>query len=154
VRGTRKVGYRQGDRDMNRRWYATLILAAGMFLGGGGCTVRRVDLAEAGRVTVEKTSCRKTAILWTEIYQEGDDLMIYGTLGRKEYSGYRLDAHVDITLLASDGKVLRTGRTPDIRVPARRTGKGAAFTSFRERFAGVARSVSRVLLQCHSGPHT
>jgi hypothetical protein len=133
-------------------------LAVGMTLGMAamlvtGCATNRIDLVEQGIVSVETVPSKRVRILWTDIYQDGDDTVVYGVVQRRSHTSYPIRTHVDITMLSSDGKVLQEARTGDIYVARRIPNKGINWTRFRVRFPGIPVEGSKVKMVVHGHSH-
>lgn len=140
---------------MEKKFYG---IAVGLGLGIltsfiSGCATSRIDLVDEGVVSVENTPSRKARILWTNVYQDGDDLVVYGVVQRRNLSSYPIKIHVDISVSSPDGKVLHKARTSDVYVPRRIPGRGRNFKRFRIRFPDIPPKGSLVRAICHSGPH-
>jgi len=118
-----------------------------------GCASNRLDLVKTGKVFIETVPSQKVKILWVNIYQEGDELVVYGVVRRFGISSYPLKTYVDISILSADGTLLHEARTPDIWVPRRLSGKGIAFKRFRMRFPDIPPEGSLIRTVCHGSPH-
>jgi hypothetical protein len=130
-----------------------MILLSMLPIINSGCGTNRIDLADNGTVSVEKVPSQNVKILWTSVYQDGEDLVVYGTVRRYGYSSYPMKTHVDIIIFSPDGTILQERQTKDICVPIRRPGRGISFARFRERFAVLAEGGSKVKIVCHSQSH-
>ena len=117
-----------------------------------GCSSNRISLVDQGIVSVETKASKNVGILWTDVYQDGEDIIVYGVVRRRSHTSYPLKTHVDVTILAPDGEVLQEARTPDIYVPRRIPGKGINWKRFEVRFPDVPQN-SRVQAVAHSGVH-
>ena len=118
-----------------------------------GCATNRVDLVDKGVVSVETVPSKRIDILWTDVYRQGDDSIIYGALQQRGQRIYTIKAHVDITIRAEDGSIRQELRSDDINVPRRRVGKGPDWRRFRVRVPhGIAKG-SAVSTVVHSGCH-
>ncbi len=118
-----------------------------------GCAANRIDLVDKGIVSVETAPSKKVKILWTRVYQDGEDFVVYGVLQRRSHTSYPIRTHVDVTILAGDGTIRHEARTPDIYVSRRRPGKGINWTRFRMRLPGTLAEGSRVNMAVHSALH-
>ncbi len=118
-----------------------------------GCAANRVDLVAAGVLTLEPHATGKVTIAWSGAHKDKEGLIVAGVLTRHDHVGLPIRAHVDITVLASDGRTLGEERTPDIYVPAHVTGRGQRFKRFEMRFPQLPPQGSSVRLVCHSDPH-
>ncbi|HUV67368.1 MAG TPA: hypothetical protein VMW24_25990 [Sedimentisphaerales bacterium] len=118
-----------------------------------GCTVNRIDLVEAGMLTLEPHAAGKVGIAWSSAYKDKEGFVIAGVLTRHDHVGLPIRAHVDITVLSPDGRTLNDSRTPDICVPAHVTGRGQSLKRFEVRFPHLPPQGSSVRMVCHSEPH-
>ena len=118
-----------------------------------GCTANRTNLVDKGIVSVETVPSKKVRILWTRVYQDGEDFVVYGVVQRRNHTSYPIRTHVDITVLAGDGTIRQQARTQDIYVSRRRPGKGINWTRFRVRLPGQPAQGSRVNMVVHSAAH-
>jgi len=135
-----------------------LYMAVGMAIGTltnviSGCATNRIDLADRGVVSVETVPGKRVNILWTDVYQDGEDLVIYGVVQRHSHSSYPIKTHVDVNIFAPDGTVLQQTRTPDIYVPRRLAGKGISWKRFEVRLPTTPPRGSLVRIVSHSGLH-
>jgi len=117
-----------------------------------GCSSNRISLVDQGVVSIEAEPSKNVRILWTDVYQDGEDIMIYGVVRRRSHTSYPLKTHVDIKVFNTDGKVLQEARTPDIYVPRRVPGKGINWKCFKLRLPDIPEN-SRVQAVAHSGLH-
>jgi len=118
-----------------------------------GCATNRVSLADEGLVSVETVPSKKVEILWTDVYEDGNDVVVYGAVQQHTYSGATINVHVDITVLSNDGVKLQERTTADISVPRRRHGKGVDWKRFELRFPGTFPEDATVKMVVHAGPH-
>jgi hypothetical protein len=63
-----------------------------------GCATNRIDLVEEGIVSVETVPSKKVKILWTDVYQDGEDFVVYGVVQRRSHTSYPIKTHVDISV--------------------------------------------------------
>ena len=101
-----------------------------------GCSSRN-SLVEQGIASVETKPSKNVEILWTDVYKDGEDIIVYGVVRRRSHTSYPLKTHVDAAILTPDGKVLREAHTPDIYVPRFVPDKGINFKRFEVRFPDV-----------------
>ena len=118
-----------------------------------GCAANRVDLVEAGVLTLEPHAAGKVSIAWSSAYQDKDSLVIVGVLTRHDHVGLPIRSHVDVRILSPEQETLYESRTPDIYVPAHVTGRGQSLKRFEVRFPHPPPQGSSVRLVCHSEPH-
>ncbi|MHC4758916.1 MAG: hypothetical protein ACYTE8_09675 [Planctomycetota bacterium] len=115
-----------------------------------GCTANRTNLVDKGIVSVETEPSKKFEILWTDVYQNGEDFVVYGVMRRRSHTRYPVRAHVHVSILAPDGTILQKTPTPDIYVSRWQSGKGINWTRFRVRLPGRPVAGSRVNMVAHS----
>ncbi|MHC4478221.1 MAG: hypothetical protein ACYTEL_21495 [Planctomycetota bacterium] len=131
-----------------------IAVAFGMLsIGISGCATDRVDLVKEGIVSVQTVPSKKVKILWTDVYQDGGDTVVYGALQRRSHTSYPLSTHVDIGIISPDGTTLHEIRTPDIHVARRIPGKGINWTSFRVRIPGSVPKRSKIEMVVHYSRH-
>jgi hypothetical protein len=118
-----------------------------------GCAGNRISLVDQGAISVETKPSESVRILWTDVYQDGEDIIVYGAVRRRSHTSYPLTTHVDVMILAPDGEVLQEARTQDIYVPRRIPGKGVNWKRFEARFSSMPPQGSLVRLVSHSGLH-
>jgi hypothetical protein len=138
----------------NRRVFAGVV----MFLAAtaaiiSGCAAKRVDLVDAGVLTLEPHAAGKVSIAWSSACKDNDGFVIAGVLTRHDHVGLPIRAHVDATILSPDGRTLDTACSKAIYIPRRITGRGQSLKRFSIRFPRVPLQGSSVRLVCHSDPH-
>jgi hypothetical protein len=150
----RKNEQTRGDFDMKSKFlsiaFVVALSAATRIMSG--CGGSRVSLVDQGIVSVETKASKNVGILWTDVYQDGEDIIVYGVVQRSSHTSYPIKTHVDVTILSPDGEVLQEVRTPDILVPRRIPGKGINWKRFEVRFPDIPHN-SRVQAVAHSGLH-
>lgn len=117
-----------------------------------GCATNRVSLVDEGIVSVETVSSDKVRLLWTDVYDDGKDLVVRGVVKRRSYTSYPLKTHVDVAVLSPDGTILQQARSADIYVPSHRPGKTVNWKRFEVRFPEIPQD-SKVRMVVHSGRH-
>jgi len=135
-----------------------LNLAAVMVLGMlsvifSGCATDRVDLVDAGVLSLEQQTTGKVYIAWSDAYEDGDGFVVSGVLRRRDTVGLPIKAHVDITIQSSDGTIIDESRSSDVHVPRRIIGRGQSLQRFRVRFPSIPAEGSKVSIVTHSGSH-
>ena len=140
---------------MNRILSATATIAAlGMaVLFIEGCATNREDLVDKGVVSVETEPSEKVKILWADVYQDGEEIVVYGVIQRRIHTSYPLMTHVDVTLYSSEGETLYETRTQDMYVPGRIPGKGIDWRRFKIRLPEMPPQNSRIDMIVHRGDH-
>ncbi|MFB0553258.1 MAG: hypothetical protein ACETWQ_08085 [Phycisphaerae bacterium] len=139
---------------MKRKFF---VVAIGMCLGMlatviPGCATNRVDLVDQGIVSVETKPSKRVNILWTDVYRDGEDIVIYGVVQRRSRTSYPIKTHVDVIIFFPDGTILQEARTPDIYVPRRIPGKGINWKRFELRFPEISPS-SKIRFVAHEDLH-
>jgi hypothetical protein len=149
--------YQLGDFKMKRKLF---IIATRVGLGIlavviSGCTgAYRTDLVESGVFNIEQQRTGKVYIAWSDAYKENGGFVITGVLRRRDHVGGPIKAHVDITVLSSDGTILNEARSSDVYVSRRITGRSyLSFERFKVRFPNIPPKGSSIRLVSHSGRH-
>lgn len=128
------------------------ILTTMLLVTMSGCTHSHISLVDQGIISVETESSENAKILWSDVYQDKEGIVVYGVIERCGHTTYPLETHLDITVLSMEGKVLQEAQTPDIYLPRRIPGKGINWKRFRVRFPEIPQA-STVQLVPHSGIH-
>ncbi len=58
-----------------------------------GCTTNRINLADTGELSVQTVPSKRVEILWADVYQEGDNLVVSGVVQRFRRNGTPLKTH-------------------------------------------------------------
>jgi hypothetical protein len=149
----RKNGLTRGDLDTKSKLlftaFAVTLSAVSVM---SGCSGSQISLVDQGIVSVEAKPSKNVGILWTDVYQDGEDIVVYGVVRRRSHTSYPLKTHVDVTILSPDGEVLQEVRTPDIYVARRIPGKGINWNRLEVRLPDIPHN-SRVQAVAHSGSH-
>ena len=92
---------------MNRMLLMTMgfALGASLFLAGG-CTPPGENLVTAGKVVVDKQSLGSVRVSRVDVYQDGETLVVDGSLRRSGSYRQRSMGHVDVAVLGPDGAML------------------------------------------------
>jgi hypothetical protein len=123
-----------------------------LFIGFiSGCGTNRVSLVDKNLVSVEKQGNKTVKILWTDVYNDGEDTVVYGAIQRRNHTCYPIKIHVDIAVVSPDGTILQESRTPDIYVARHTPGKGIDWTRFSVRLRCMPAQGSKVNMVVHSG---
>ena len=119
-----------------------------------GCAMNRVDLVDAGKLSLEQHNTGKVYIAWSGAYEQDDGFVISGVLRRRDSVGAAIRTHVDVTVLSPDGTILDEARSSDIYVARRITGRSyLSFERFKVCLADIPVAGSSVRLVSHSGRH-
>jgi len=73
-----------------------------------GCAAKRVDLVDAGVLTLEPHAAGNVSIAWSSACKDNDGFVMAGVLTRHDHVGLPTRAHVDATILSPDGRTLDT----------------------------------------------
>ena len=111
-----------------------------------GCATDRVDLVDAGVLSLEQHATGKVYIAWSDAYKNGDGFVVTGVLRRRDTVGLPIKAHVDIAILSPDGTIIDESRSSDVYVPRRIIGRGQSLKRFRVRFSNIPPQGSLVRL--------
>ncbi len=118
-----------------------------------GCAMDRVDLVDAGVLSLEQHTTGKVYIAWSDAYEDGDGFVVTGVLRRRDTVGLPIKTHVDITIESPDGTIIDESHSSDIRVPRHIRGRGQSLQRFRVRFPSIPAKGSKVSIVTHSGSH-
>jgi hypothetical protein len=119
-----------------------------------GCAMNRVDLVDAGILSLEQHRTGKVYIAWSGAYEQDDSCVITGVLRRRDPIGTAIRTHVDVTVLSPEGVILDEARSSDVYVARRITGRSyLSFERFKVCLANIPAMGSSVRLVSHSGRH-
>ncbi|MCP4614484.1 MAG: hypothetical protein GY845_37875 [Planctomycetes bacterium] len=119
-----------------------------------GCSMNRVDLVDAGRLSLEPYNTGKVYIAWSGAYEQDNGFVVSGVLRRRDSVGAAIRTHVDVTVLSPDGTILDEARTSDVYVARRIPGRGyLSFERFKVCLADIPVTGSSVRLVSHSSRH-
>lgn len=94
---------------------ATLVICS-------GCATSQRDLLADGVVRVEAPPSETTSLSRVRVYEDGDDWIVYGQLGRKAGVKGRIDAIVHVIVSSPGGRTLEvTTRASPAHLPVRRS---------------------------------
>jgi len=96
---------------------------------------------------------KKAEILWADVYEDGNDVLVKGVLRRIGHSNAPFNVHVDVAIFSSDGKLLYEHSTPEVGVPRKVVGKGTGWKRFNATFPGQIPEDSSIRVVCHAKPH-
>lgn len=130
-----------------------LMLLFGSLVLVSGCATNRVDLVDAGVVTMQKHATGKVYVAWRRAQECGDGFVITGFLRRSDHVGSPAKAHADVTVVSPDGRIVETARSNEQYVARRRTGRWQSFQRFRVQLSKMPPRGSSIRLLSHSGPH-
>lgn len=116
-----------------------------------GCATDRVDLVDAGVLSLEQHTTGKVYIAWSDAYEDGDGFVVTGVLRRRDTVGLPIKTHVDITIESPDGTIIDESRSSDVHVPRRIMGRGQSFKRFKVWFPNIPDKGSKVSIVTHSG---
>jgi len=119
-----------------------------------GCAANRVNLTDAGIVTIQQHTPGKVRIAWSDAYEDEDGFVVTGVLRRHDLVGMPIKTHVNVTVFAPDGNILDEARSRDIYVPRRRIGRGQSFTRFRVNFPTIPTEGSKISITTHTSTHS
>jgi len=132
----------------------TVALSFGLFvLLISGCAADRVDLVDSGFLTLENHATGRVYVAWSDAYEHEDGFVITGVLRRRDSVGSPIKAHVDVTVLSVEGRVVDTARSGDVYVPRRITGRGQSLKRFTVHLPNVPPRGSSVRVVSHTGLH-
>jgi hypothetical protein len=85
-------------------WILALIVFAS---GLAGCAFNRVNLVDEGVVRVERVDPETTCVARPAVYQDGDELLIRGSVKCHRFRGFSR-GHIDIAIVSAEGEVLQS----------------------------------------------
>jgi len=93
-----------GTKPLYLIWMLTLFVVG---TGLAGCAFNRVDLVDEGVVRVERVDPETTCIARPHVYQDGDELVIRGTVKCTRFRGFS-HGHIDIAIMSDEGELLQS----------------------------------------------
>jgi hypothetical protein len=115
-----------------------------------GCATRSANLVKAGKVKLELVPSSGNYVSRVEVKQDGDELVITGTVKRRNFSGIG-GGHVDVSLISPEGEILEqvsTYYTP--RIISRKRGSSRHRGShFEVRLPTVPSAGSKICVGYH-----
>ena len=95
-----------------------------------GCAINGTNISQNGTVTIERIDSETLFMPWADAYEEGNNLMIRGVIEQRYQSSNSLKAHVDVTIIDSNGQLLKETKTANVYVPRNLPGKGIKWVRF------------------------
>lgn len=119
-----------------------------------GCAVPGGNISQKGVVSVQRVPSAEADILWANVYQIEDSLMVVrGRVCRRGYSSLPLLVHVDAVVLSGDGEILQEAPGRDVWVRRRLVGKGLNYVNYGDfeiRLPVAPPEGGTVKLVCHA----
>ncbi len=131
----------------------TVMLLGLMALFISSCAADRIDLVDAGVLSLTQQSAGKVHIAWSDAYEDGDGFIVTGVLRRRDTAGLPIKSHVDITIHSPDGTIIDESRSADINVPKNIVGRNQSLQRFKVRFPAIPAHGSKVSIVTHTGLH-
>jgi hypothetical protein len=128
----------------------SFIIIASVF---SGCGTNKVDLVDAGVITMNKTATGKVYVAWSSAREVEDGFEVTGVLRRSDSVGLPIMAYVDVTVVSPDGRIIESARSDAVYVPRRRIGRGQSMQRFKVKLPEIPPQGSSVRLVSHSGSH-
>lgn len=91
---------------MRQKTRVAIIFLTGIFVLYG-CTAGRVNLISSGVVSIERMPAKDVYISSAYVFQEEDQIIIYGEVNNRSPFGVIIRGHVDITILDADKKIIK-----------------------------------------------
>ena len=85
-------------------WFAVVFVVA---INSPGCIARHDDFVRTGRVRVQKTESGVLSLPAPAVFRDGNETVIAGAVYRAKFSGGTQTGHVCVSLVGSDGQILR-----------------------------------------------
>ena len=124
-----------------------------VLVAASGCVTRGTNLTATGKVSVKVEPAEKVRVAWSEVWQDGDETIIKGRLIRRGSSLYPLTGHVDVSVMAPDGTVIKEATSQQIGVRRTTPGKGPKLTPFKLAMNFTPPQDSQVVIAFHRGTH-
>jgi len=91
-----------------RKSVMIILLNLAMLCSGlSGCAFNRINLVDQGLVAVERVDPETTCIAKPAVYQDGDELIIRGSVKCHRFRGFSR-GHIDIAIVGAEGDVLQS----------------------------------------------
>ena len=127
---------------------AVLVSAAAVITG---CSGRGPDLVSNGTLSLEKVNAKGIHVMWVELRQEGEDVIVTGSLVSKGVSNWRRSGHVRVQLLDANGGVVEQACSDLIYMCLRGPGRGPRIKDFKIRMHATASQGETARVTYHLG---
>ena len=121
-----------------------------------GCAVKR-DLVSAGAIKPELLASKAYSLSTPTVREDGDDLVVYGTVQRRDFAPLRLGraAHVHVSLLDASGQVVAKTTASCSAPPGRGSPRspGPRSASYRAKLASPPTTRGTVRVAVDSERH-
>jgi hypothetical protein len=114
-----------------------------------GCCMGRIDLCREGGVSIAGRPSDKVEILWADVWQTDEEVLVYAALRRRAYTRCPMKVDVDVMVTGPDGAVLEETRLSEVRIPARCCRRMTCWERFRAPLAAVPPTGSKVIISVH-----
>jgi hypothetical protein len=112
-----------------------MVAGSVMLSGIVGCRAPHKSLVDSGIVGLEKQGHGKIHVVWSDVYEDDDGLVVAGVIRRYDRVGLPIKTHVNVAILSPGGIILNEGQSRDMYVPRNITGKGQSPQRFAVHFA-------------------
>ena len=138
---------------MLNRLFASLVLATVVLavVALSGCSQRGPGMVDAGSLSLSKVDVRGVHIMWADVWQDGADAVVRGSLMPSGVANRRHAGHVRVELLDARGSVVKQACSKTIYVSQRGPGKGTRLNRFEVRLDGTVQAGGRVRVTYHGG---
>lgn len=102
------------------------------------------------KITTGKTDSALVRISYVDVLHEGDTLTVSGAVKGSGQSSQSTTAHLDISVLDEQGKLIKQAKSDEIHVPRRQIGNGPGFV----RFKVIIPMDVQQNITVHAQPHT
>lgn len=75
------------------------------------CAINGTNISQNWTVTIERIDSKKLFIPWADTYEDGNNLTIRGVIEQRYHFATSLKAHVDVTIIDSNGQLLKEAKT-------------------------------------------
>ena len=125
-----------------------LVFAAAMI---AGCSEQGPDLVSNGTLSLEKVNAKGIHVMWAELRQEGEDVIVTGGLVAKGVGNWRRSGHVGVQLLDANGNVVEQACSDLIYMSLRGPGRGPRIKNFKVRMQATASQGKTARVTYHIG---
>lgn len=137
-----------------RRLIKTVVLLEAILcvLAATGCADKRVDLVDAGKVSLEVAEPSQVHIWGVTVRQGPRDACVSGQVHRDGFIGEPLRGHVDVEVIQADGDLVKRMEAPLSMLRGNRISRPGSF--FHAHIPGRLPAGSAVRVRYHPGDHS
>ena len=136
---------------MNSRIYWVISLTIGSMVCLPGCAQNRVSLVSDNKVSVERASTRHVYFPWVDVCRENGTSLVSGTIRQRQLHRHPMSGHIDVLLIAPDGRVIEQSQAAIH--PHRHSRRGPKEAHFKVRLKTAPPSGAVVRVKHHRESH-